>query len=118
MQEDPKGCKMKYEDVDPKSPIEMDFGPDNPNWQGEPELNQTFLSVALAYMGDKLHHNGYLFVNDVLDHLGFERIPEGQLVGWMNTRNKPREIWTTISSNESPSITIKLKPDGFIWHRI
>jgi hypothetical protein len=59
------------------------FNEYNPNYSPLPEYNFMFLRTAQNMANDKLRSKGYLFLNDVLDILGMERIPDGQLVGWM-----------------------------------
>ena len=35
---------------------------------------------------------GYLFLNDVLDAFGLEKVPEGQVLGWIRKRGKTTVI--------------------------
>lgn len=55
----------------------------NPNWQPTWGYNQMFLKSQEAYANDRLNADGYLFLNDVLVALGFERTKAGQVVGWV-----------------------------------
>src|SRR5688500_7899503 len=54
-----------------------------PEWKNNVELNKTYLQVQEKYCNHKLRRNGYLFLNDVYDSLGFTRTSVGQLVGWL-----------------------------------
>ena len=38
---------------------------------------------AQQFANDKLRSQGYLFLNDVYEMLGFPLVPEGQVVGWV-----------------------------------
>lgn len=61
------------------------YGPGLPNWQSNPELNLIFLRGIQNMCNDRLHANGYLFLNDVYDELGIDRTPAGQVVGWLRS---------------------------------
>lgn len=55
----------------------------NKNYSKNWGYNQTFLAAQQLYAQTRLRARGYLFLNDVLDSLGFDRVPHGQLVGWL-----------------------------------
>lgn len=78
------GKKVSTRSFDPNhvSQYAKFFDEGNENWKGDPEYNLLFLKNMQNWMNDKLHKQGYLFLNDVYDSLGFERTAEGQLVGW------------------------------------
>lgn len=46
------------------------------------DLNFTILKHNQSMWNNKLQMYGFVFLNDVLSSLGFEKVPEGQLVGW------------------------------------
>lgn len=54
-----------------------------PAWSRNPTANLTFLRAQQNYANDKLRADGYLFLNDVYQMLGFPRSSEGQIVGWI-----------------------------------
>lgn len=47
------------------------------------EANFDFLRMTQNVANEKLQRRGYLFLNEVYEALGFEAVPEGQLVGWV-----------------------------------
>lgn len=59
------------------------FGPDNDNWNNQPEYNLIFLRAQQNYLNDRLRAKGHVFLNEVYDNLGLERTPAGQIVGWV-----------------------------------
>lgn len=60
----------------------------NPNWSRNPVTNLTFLRAQQNFANNTLQANGYLFLNDVYQMLGFPRTTEGQIVGWVYDPNK------------------------------
>ena len=55
----------------------------NPNWKDNAEYNLTFLRGCQKYLNSRLERQGFLFLNDVYEELGFEKTQAGQLVGWI-----------------------------------
>lgn len=64
------------------SPYQANFDRSSSNWQTDPNANAHFLLCQQTWMNRKLQMNGHVFLNEVLDALGIERVPNGQLVGW------------------------------------
>lgn len=52
-------------------------------WVRDAERNKFFLLQQQEYANEKLRSKGYLFLNEVLEMLGFQRCRAGQTVGWM-----------------------------------
>ena len=52
-------------------------------WERDAELNKFFLLQQQNYANDRLKANGHLFLNEVLDMLGIDRVKMGNIVGWM-----------------------------------
>lgn len=79
------GKKVTHRSFDPNhvSQYAKFFDEGNENWRKDPEYNLLFLKNMQNWSNDKLRIQGYLFLNDVYDNLGFERTSEGQLVGWV-----------------------------------
>lgn len=61
----------------------------NPNWVKDAAKNKYFLIQTENYANRKLQEQGYLFLNDVLEALGFDIIPAGQVVGWTYNKGNP-----------------------------
>ena len=60
------------------------FDENNPNWGPEgKDYNLYFLKVQQNRMNDRLQSRGHLFLNEVLDDLGFDHTSEGAIVGWI-----------------------------------
>lgn len=54
----------------------------NPCWKNDPQYNLTWLKAQQQVWTDKLRRDKVVFLNDVYYSLGFEKIPEGQSIGW------------------------------------
>lgn len=61
----------------------------NPGWTKDPEVNLMFLKKQQAYATEKLRTEGYLFLNDVYEMLGFPKVSYGQVIGWVYDKNDP-----------------------------
>jgi hypothetical protein len=59
------------------------FDRSNPNWNDTPMANQNFIHMVESSMNRKLLINGYVFLNDVYEALGFPKTQAGQQVGWV-----------------------------------
>lgn len=64
------------------SPYARLFDHTNYLWTPSGSGTASILHSIQNYCNDKLHRDGYLFLNDVYDQLGFERTEAGQQVGW------------------------------------
>lgn len=59
------------------------FNENNINWTDDPQYNMMFLRQNQNWANDKLISQGYLYLNDVYDALGFPKTKAGQVVGWV-----------------------------------
>lgn len=58
------------------------FDETNEEWKNDPQYNLYWLNIQQNIWNDKLHRDGLVFLNDVYKSLGFEKVPEGQYIGW------------------------------------
>lgn len=63
----------------------------NAGWTKDPERNLVFLRQQQAYANNKLQTEGYLFLNEVYEMLGFPKTKAGQEVGWVYDESKADE---------------------------
>ncbi len=59
-------------------------------WDSNPDYRMEFLLTSQAMFNDRLQNRGYVFLNEVYEHLGIPTCPEGQIVGWV-LRDVPSE---------------------------
>lgn len=93
------------------------------------DANHMFLRAQQSYSNDLLRANGYLFLNDVFDKLGFPRTSAGQLLGWVYKPDDPKykgdnfvdfgikEIGKPDDSTPSP-IALEFNVDGVVYDLI
>ena len=60
------------------------FDESNPNWEKSSEANRIFLQNTERFANNRLHMNGHLFFNELLDMLGYEKTQTGQMFGWID----------------------------------
>ena len=60
-----------------------------PCWVKNAERNMAFLKQQERFANQKLQEQGYLFLNDVFQSLGFDKIAAGQVVGWTYDKGNP-----------------------------
>jgi len=93
------------------------FDSSNMNWTPYPEYNKTFLKVLQSQFTDRLQTKGYVYLNEVLDSLGFEETFEGQMLGWVYNPNDPAKanhVDFGVSNYEEESITLELNIDSTV----
>lgn len=59
------------------------------DWTKDPEWNKMFLLKQQNYWNDVLKRRGHVFLNDVRESLGLDRVPSGQVVGWIYNEANP-----------------------------
>jgi hypothetical protein len=77
----------------------------NVNFDKRDENNRFFLQGAQNYFNELLVAKGYVFLNDILRHLGIRETMAGQLVGWTPGRNDVKFEKPVISGNIRIEIT-------------
>lgn len=75
--------------ADPKGDFRKVFDELNFNYHKDSGLNRCFLEGVQQFCNDKLRAQGYLFLNEVYDELGFDRTRAGQVVGWVYDVENP-----------------------------
>jgi hypothetical protein len=55
----------------------------NVNWEPDYRQNRFWLREVVSHFNDVLRLRGYVFLNEVYEHLGYERTEAGQMVGWI-----------------------------------
>lgn len=78
-----KKTKQKTWNGSVYSPYARIFDESNDEYRTIPEYNLNFLRNQQAFANQKLLLQGYLFLSEVYDMLGFERTPASQVVGWV-----------------------------------
>ena len=95
------------------------------------EYNFDFLIRMQNACNEKLNRKGYLFLNEVYDALGFDEVPEGQLVGWIKggdgdgfvdfglyeARNADARNYVDFNGNET-CFVLDFNVDGVMWDLI
>ena len=51
-------------------------------------MNAAFIIGQLSYLNRKLKEDGYVYLNTALEAFGFEPVPEGQVLGWIDSPDK------------------------------
>ncbi len=133
-----KNTAVIHDDGMGHSPYARLFGPECKDWSKNPGANLTFLRTQQRFANQKLHAEGYLFLNEVYEMLGFPRTPEGQIVGWMWDPRKEIEensgddyvdfgmyekVFTSIAAREfingaEPCVWLDFNVDGVIYDLI
>lgn len=70
---------IKFTDSD----VNRQFDESNPNWRSNRQFNKMFIDAQEQYMNHRLKRDGFVFLNDVYDALGFPRTALGQILGWV-----------------------------------
>lgn len=65
------------------------WGEGNPGHTKNPEFNMMYLKQQQAYANNKLQRQGYLFLNEVYELLGYAKTAAGQQLGWIYDEKNP-----------------------------
>ena len=81
----------EYDVVDPNtlSPYARIFDCGNTGWNDDPEQTLWFLRQQQNWADEKLKAQGYLYLNTVLEDLGFPKTKIGHEVGWIYDEKNP-----------------------------
>ena len=80
---------LKVADPNVYSDYARVFDESNANYEKDSEYNKHFLISQQNYFNDRLRSQGYLFLNEVYEALGFDRTKAGQIVGWTWNPDSP-----------------------------
>lgn len=58
------------------------FDETNPCYHSNPETNRTYIELTRQWAQKVLDGRGFIFLNEVYEHLGFPQTKAGQIVGW------------------------------------
>lgn len=103
------------------------FDHNNVNWDRNPSFCLSFLTGQQRYLNELLHNRGHLFLNEVLDQLGFDHTPEGACLGWIASDNVDldfglykydREHVRRFINGQDDAILIEFNVTGVIWDKI
>lgn len=93
------------------------FDENNVNWRKDADLTELFIKSQQAYFNHRLHAVGYVFLNDILDALAINRIPEGQIVGWLLDDGDQID-WTWSMSFDDRTFAMHFTVQGSIYEQI
>ena len=121
------------------SPYTLIYDETVSSWDKDAQLNMSHLIQAQAAANRKLHRQGHLFLNDVIDILdpygnGMHHTPEGQVVGWILSQDDPMKenrvdfgVTNYVENNDAlnnfidgfeRSVLLRLNCDGVIINKI
>jgi hypothetical protein len=87
--------------------IELAFSESNAEWAKNPDANEMFLQLQENYHNMRLQTRGHVFLNELLDTLGFPATREGTCGGWVLT-GTPAYIDIQIGKNDKGTIPVTL----------
>jgi len=113
------------------APYSRIFGETNKHWVRNHEKNRYFLQCQQTFLNDRLNAYGHVFLNEAYDMLGFERTPEGVVVGWLwDKDSRSGDGFIDLGIFEPPNSDVRdfyagkdgyvldFNVDGTIWDKI
>ena len=115
------------------SPYARIWGRDTTNeWSPHPEYNLAKLRAAQEWGTLIINSKGHLFLNEMLDELGLDRMPAGQQVGWMAKKYGGADGYVDFGimeageevrfldflTGDEEHILLDFNVDGEIWRKI
>lgn len=115
------------------SPYARLWGRDTTNeWDPQPEYNLAKLRHVQQWGTMVLNARGHLFLNEVLDELGLDRMPAGAVVGWLSEKNGGQDGYVDFGvmstdqevrfldfvTGREDHIMLDFNVDGEIWRNI
>lgn len=90
------------------------FDEASPNWKSTAEYNKFFLRSQQDHANHKLHTEGFLFLNEVLEWLGLPRTQAGQVVGWRMPKEEGKCRACKASREETGKRCMDCRGDGYV----
>jgi hypothetical protein len=115
------------------SPYARIWGRDtSTEWSPQPEYNLAKLRSIQEWGTMQIGHKGHLFLNEILDELGLERMPAGQIVGWMAKKYGGKDGYVDFGimepgeeirffdflTGDEEHILLDFNVDGEVWRSI
>lgn len=101
------------------------FDQTNPYWTSGGFYNQMFLTGQENYVNDLLRLNGHVFLNEVLERIGFPQTKYGQVIGWTYDKENPKKSYIDFNIVEAETSTknekyymLEFNCDGYILDKI
>lgn len=105
------------------------FDSKNPYFENNRDINLMMLRAAQAHANDKLVACKFVFLNDVLESIGFKGTKAGQVVGWVYDEEHPigdnkidfgiydvtKPSSKAFIEGGEPSVIIDFNVDGNVW---
>ena len=124
--------KVKVDELNENSIYSRFFDESNPLYKKDSEYNKFFLLSLQEYCNNKLRAEGFLFLNDVLDALGYQRCQEGSVVGWLYDPDNPnlhnyidfgisntqKETVRNFINGYEPVVLLDFNVDGVIYDKL
>lgn len=121
---DEKGKKKTKEVETTDINVPMDeytriFDSNNKYWDSDNDYIRRFLDSEESRANNLLRMNGYVFLNEIFDRLGFEKTKVGQVVGWEYAPDKDCYIDFGIYLIENDhKAVLKFNPKGYILDKL
>lgn len=84
--------KVEVRDPEARSDYSRCFDETCYAWTRSAEDNKHFLNIQQNVANERLQRQGFLFLNDVYEMLGFQKTPGGQVIGWRYCPEDPNHM--------------------------
>lgn len=93
------------------------FNSESRHWMTGDGHNLLYLQTQQNFWNDMLRARGHVFLNEVLESLGFPHTPAGAVIGWTMSGRGDREIDFNPAEVED-GIHLDFNVDGFILDKL
>lgn len=119
------GKKKKIKDLVPVvgevvGPYSFFFDEESTEWFKSFESNRTFLLATMNMANDKLHRDGFLLINTVLEMLGKKQTSTGAICGWLDNDEEGDTFvdFGIIPDEENNRFLLNLNCQGMVYDKI